>query len=85
MQSPAEKLFQTIVGVGGPYEVALGKKGEVIVTEYSRHCVSIFSSYGKKLRSFGTRGSDKGQFNHPNGVAVDSEGNILVAGKFEAK
>ncbi len=51
----------------------------MIVTEYSEHCVSIFSSDGKKLRSFGTRGSDKGQFKYPSGVAVDSEGNILVA------
>ncbi len=79
IKSPAEKLIQTIGGVVGPYGVALGKKGEVIVTELSRDCVSIFSSDGKKLRSFGTRGSDKGQFKSPRGVAVDGEGNILVA------
>ncbi len=41
--------------------------------------MSIFSSSGKKLRSFGTRGSGQGQFKEPCGVAVDSEGNILVA------
>ncbi len=79
IKSPAEKLVQTIGGVGGPYGVAIGKRSEVIITEYSRDCVSIFSSDGKKLRSFGTTGSDKGQFKYPKGVAVDGEGNILVA------
>ncbi len=76
--SPAEKLFQTIGGVVLPSGVAIGQKGEVIVTELNGHCVSIFSSDGKKLRSFGTHGSDKGQFKSPLGVAVDGEGNILV-------
>ncbi len=82
INSPAEKLIETICGVGGPYEVALGKKGEVIVTEWDRDCISIFSSDGKKLLSFGTRGSYKGhdrQLKDPKGVAVDGEGNILVA------
>ncbi len=78
LHAVAEKLIQTIGGVEGPYGVALGKSGEVIVTERSRHCVSIFSSDGKKLRSFGTYGFGKGQFINPNGVAVDGEGNILV-------
>ncbi len=78
IKSPAEKLTQTIGEVGGPIGVALGQRGEVIVTEYRGHRVSIFSSDGKKLRSFGTYGSDKRQFNFPGGVAVDGEGNILV-------
>ncbi len=76
---PANKLIQTIGGVEGSHGVALGKGGEVIVTEYSGHSVSIFSSDGKKLRSFGAYGTDKGQFINPRGVAVDGEGNILIA------
>ncbi len=76
---PAEKLILTIGGIKGPRGVALGKGGEVIVTEHSRHCVSIFNSDGKKLRSFGSFGSDKEQLKSPRGVAVDDEGNILVA------
>ncbi len=80
IKSPAEKLIQTIVDVERPSGVAVGKRGEVIVTETkNKDCVSIFSSDGKKLRSFGTHGSDKGKFNAPRGVAVDGEGNILVA------
>ncbi len=50
-----------------------------MVAEEKGHCVSIFSSSGERLRSFGTYGSGQGQFINPCGVAVDGEGNILVA------
>ncbi len=50
-----------------------------MVTEERGHCVSIFSSSGRKLRSFGTLGSASGLFNYPCGVVVNGEGNILVA------
>ena len=81
VKSPVEKLgtpILTIGGVRGPWGVAINQRGEVVVTERSRHCVSVFSPSGGKLRSFGTHGSGQGQFNEPRGVAVDGEGNILV-------
>ena len=69
----------TIGGLDGPWGVAVNHRGEVVVTEVGKHCVSVFSPGGKKLRSFGTHGSFLGQFQHPHGVAVDAEGNIVVA------
>ena len=81
VKSPVEKLgtpILTIGGMGRPWGVAINQRGEVVVTERGRHCVSVFSPNGGKLRSFGTRGSGHGQFNEPRGVAVDGEGNILV-------
>ena len=78
---PVKKLgtpIKTISGVNRPWGVAVNQKGELIVSESSRHCVSIFSPAGKKLRSFGSYGSGHGQFNGPDGVAVDDGGNILV-------
>ena len=69
----------TIDSVGGPLGVATNQIGEVVVTEWEEHCVSIFNPRGEKVRSFGTYGSDPGQFDGPHGVAVDNEGNILVA------
>ena len=50
-----------------------------MVSEYIGDRVSVFSPRGEKLRSFGTCGSGQGQFQCPAGVAVDGEGNILVA------
>ena len=38
----------------------------------------MFSPSGEKMLSFGKQGSGQGQFQHPRGVAVDGEGNILV-------
>ena len=79
---PVEKLgtpILTIGGVGEPRGIAINQRGEVVVTDWQRHCIDVFSPSGEKLRSFGTNGSGKGQFDKPRGVAVDGEGNILVA------
>ena len=44
-------------------------------------CIHVSCPGGEKLRSFGITGSGKGQFAKPCGVAVNGEGNILVADK----
>ena len=78
---PVQKLgtpIKTISGLKEPWSMAINKKGEILVAERHRHCVSIFSPTGEKLRSFGSQGSGPGQFNEPHGVALDDDGNILV-------
>ncbi len=69
----------TVSEVKGPMGIAVNQKGEVVVTEYEKYCVTAFSHSGEKLRSFGQQGTDHGQFESPHGVAVDAKGNILVA------
>ena len=80
---PVEKLstsVSTICKMNKPWGITVNKIEEVVVTDNDRHCVYVFGSYGKTmLRSFGTRGSGRGQFDYPQGVAVDGEQNILVA------
>ena len=71
--------IKIISGVKDPWGVAVNQRGEIIVAEESGYCISIFSPTGEKLRSFGSKGSGPGQFNEPNGVTVDDDGNILVA------
>ena len=82
-KSPIEKLGDPILTIGGvdqPCGVALNCRGEAVVTEENRNrCVSVFSPSGEKIQSFGKHGSGQGEFKHPSGVAVDGEGNILVA------
>ncbi len=78
---PVEKLGIPILSIDGmkrPWGIASNQKGDVVVSEEGGHCISIFSANGQKITSFGTYGSDHGQFNSPCGVAVDGEGNILV-------
>ena len=72
---PIEKLGTPILTIGDvekPWGVAINQRGEVVVSDMKMHCVSVFSTSGVKLRSFGT------QLNEPHGVAVDCDGNILV-------
>ncbi len=79
---PARKLgtpILTIDGVRRPMGVAVNQMGDVVVTEWHGHCVTVFSPSGERLRSFGTRGTGQGQFQFPYGVAVDSNENIFVA------
>ena len=71
--------IKTIGGLNWPWGVAVNQRGDIIVVENSGHCISIFSSIGEKIRTFGSKGSAQGQFNEPRGVAVDGDGNILVA------
>ena len=78
---PIHKLgtpIKTIGGLNRPWGVAVNQRGEIIVAENSGHCVSILSSIGEKIRTFGSWGSAQGQFNKPRGVSVDGDGNILV-------
>ena len=72
-----EAPTRTITGLNGPWGVAVDKRGQIIIAEYGGHCISIYSS-GKRIRSFGQKGSAPGQFQYPRGVAVDRAGNILV-------
>ena len=71
---PVEKLGTPISIIGGllePTGVAVTPKGEVVVAELKRHCVSVYSTRGEKNRS--------ASIQHVRGVAVDGEGNILVS------
>ena len=79
VNSPVEELNTPILREIRPWGVAINQRGEVVVTEWDRHCVIVFSPSGKKLRSFGTHGFGQGQLKSPRGVAVDGEGNILVS------
>ena len=68
----------TIHGVSRPYGVAVSNSGEVVVSEYWKDRISVYRE-GKHIRSLGSKGSDKGQFQYPRGVAVTSDNHILIA------
>ena len=72
-----EAPTRTITGLNKPCGVAVDKRGQIIIAENGGHCISIYSG-GKRVRSFGQKGSAPGQFLSPCGVAVDRAGNILV-------
>ena len=60
-----------------------GKKGhgdgELNSTHVNNHRVSVLTSEGQFLRSFGTKGAGPGQFNDPRGIAMDKDGLVYVS------
>lgn len=80
-KSPVAQLNKpilTINGVRKPEGIAISRHGDMVVTEKEGYCISVISTRGGSVRSFGTRGSGQGQFGRLGGVALDSEGNVLV-------
>ena len=72
----------TIHGIKYPYGVAVSNSGEVVVSEYWNHRISVYSRERKHIRSFGSKGSNKGQFYYPHGVAITSDNYILIADEY---
>ena len=81
VKMPVKKLGTPIKIISGLNEtrgVAVNQRGEILVAEHKRNCISIFSQTGEKLRSFGSQGPEPGQFRYPHGVTLDDNDNILV-------
>ena len=72
---------RTIPELNGPWGVAVTDNGHIIVSECSRHCVTILDRDGKKVKSFGlkSRESENVNFRYPRGVAITPDNFILVA------
>ncbi len=51
----------------------------ILVADSGNHRLQAFDSLGGFLSEFGEPGSGEGQFNNPQGLAVDSSGRVLVA------
>ena len=64
--------------IAGPWGVAVCDNGDVLVAECLGHCITIVKEKGKKVKSFGKRGTKKGQFTNPCGVAITNDKQILV-------
>ena len=76
---------RTITGLDSPRFVALSADDKLIVTEYGRHCVTILDKHGKKIKSFGSRGSADGQFENLTGITVTPDNHILVVDEYNAR
>ena len=72
------KPVNIISGFKYPFGVIVTKNEDILVAERDSHCITILNKKGKKLRSFGRKGTNKGQFINPRGVAMSCDGHILV-------
>ena len=69
---------KSITGLKAPWGIDVTDDGLMIVSEYYGHCITVLDREGKKINSFGSKGSWRGQFNNPSGIAVTSNRTILV-------
>ena len=78
MRGKPVKIVSRFIGPWGV--VLLDKKEQLIVAEYGSHCIIVYDKEGKKVRSFGSKGTKEGQFIYPCGVANSNinDGHKLV-------
>jgi DNA-binding beta-propeller fold protein YncE len=63
-----------------PTDVAWDAAGNIYVADgYGNSRIAKFDKNGKFVKSWGSRGSENGQFNIAHGIAVDAQGNVYVA------
>lgn len=76
--SQLQKSIKSISKLSFPKAVAINSKYQMVICEENKHSVSVFGRKAKKLISVGEYGKEKGKFNHPTGVAVDSKDYIYI-------
>ena len=62
-----------------PYDMIAGQDDQLFVVEYGAGRVTELSKTGRVLSRWGSVGASKGQLTTPWGLAMDTEGNLIVA------
>ncbi len=74
-------LFTLSEGLALPSDVAVGRDGRIYVVDSGNHRIAVFQRGGKRLFTFGSRGSGAGQMRDPVGIGIDLSGQVYVADK----
>ena len=74
-----QHLFDLEYGFLQPSDVAVGRDHLIYVVDGVNNRIVVFDESGKMSFSFGTKGSERGQFNAPLGITVDRSGTVYVA------
>ena len=72
------KPVRVVRGLNGPRSTIINSKGQMVVAEQKKNCISVLTPEGEKIHTFGTKGSGKGQLDQPREIAVDRDDNIYV-------
>ena len=76
------KPTRIISALKHPEGITIDEKGQLLVAEWSGHCVTLFDKEGGKIKSIGSHGTQPGKFTHPQGVAINQAGHILVTDEY---
>ena len=78
---PGQFYYEPDMG-GGLSGLAVDHESHVYASDTYLHRVQKFTSQGKFLLQWGTKGEAPGQFHTPRSLAVDPEGHVYVADTF---
>ena len=56
----------------------IDREYNIIMSDYSNHCVYVFNQEGEQIHKLGKEGQGIGEFYHPCGIAVDNTGRVIV-------
>ena len=56
----------------------IDREYNIIMCDYTNHCVYVFNQEGEQIHKFGKEGQSIGEFYHPYGIALDNTGRIVV-------
>lgn len=63
-----------------PTDVAWDAAGNIYIADGLRNTrIAKFDKHGKFVKSWGSKGTDPGQFSTAHGIAIDAQGNVYVA------
>jgi DNA-binding beta-propeller fold protein YncE len=69
----------------GPRGITVSSDGKVYVVDTGNHRVSRFSKEGKEEMSWGSLGTEPGQFREPVGITTDTQGRVYVCDNGNAR
>ena len=62
-----------------PFFFIIDEAANILITDIRSNCVSVFSFGGELIHRFGREGVERGEFKRPRGIAIDSQGRIIVS------
>ena len=70
---------RVVTGLTRPYGIAFNSRGEMIISEYNGHQVSVFDTRRQRIQTFRSCGDSPEQMKYPRGIAIDDADNIYVS------
>jgi DNA-binding beta-propeller fold protein YncE len=89
-----DKLMEISVGeqpvgrgaTNGTSDIAFGPNGRIYIADgYGNSRVLEYNAKGDRVKQWGSRGTGRGQFNQPHGIAIDDRGIVYVADRNNAR
>ena len=80
------KSFEFIFQFSEKMEAPVGicfKQNKVYVTQYTSHCLNVYSTEGKFLKSVGVKGKKKLEFDKPKGLDISTDKDRIYITEYE--